>query len=133
MGQRIDQIVARVEDPANPVVWLDPSTSAELWAGLPAALSARAFEVVVLTGVWDRVSLREQILRLLQATGTIQEALSALPLQNPQQGWAILFEQPEALREYDEAAFEDLLETVSQVHETHWNSRRSHLKLIVRD
>jgi hypothetical protein len=133
MGQRMDQIVARVEDPANPVVWLDPSTSAELWAGLPSALSARAFEVVVLTGVWDRVSLREQILRLLQATGALQEALSALPLRERQQGWVIVFEQPDALREYDEAAFEELLETVSQVHETHWNSRRSHLKLVVRD
>ncbi|MCL4793784.1 MAG: hypothetical protein KJZ84_04445 [Bryobacteraceae bacterium] len=133
MGQRIDQIVARVEDPANPVVWLDPSTSAELWAALPAALKARAFEVVVLAGVWDAVSLREKTLAVLAAGGTVREALTALPLRDQQQGWAIIFQQPEQLREYDEAAFEELLDTVSQVHELHWNSRRSHLKLIVRD
>lgn len=133
MGQRIDQLVARVEDPANPVVWLDPSTSAELWAALPAALKERAFSVVVLDGVADAASLRAELLGVLDALGPIREALAALPASDGEQGWVFLYQAPEQLRESDEAAFEDLLETVAQIHEIHWSERRTHLKLVVRD
>ncbi|MCL4841823.1 MAG: hypothetical protein KJZ79_08285 [Bryobacteraceae bacterium] len=133
MGQRIDQLVARVEDPANPVVWLDPSTSAELWAALPAALKERAFSVVVLDGVADAASLRAELLGVLGALGPIREALAALPAADGEQGWVLLYQAPEQLRELDEAAFEDLLETVAQIHEIHWSERRTHLKLVVRD
>jgi hypothetical protein len=133
MGQRIDQLVARVEDPANPVVWLDPSTSAELWAALPEALKARAFSVVVLDGVADAASLRAELLGVLGATGPVREALAGLPVAERQQGWVFLFQAPDSLRESDEAAFEELLETVALVHEMHWAKRRTHLKLVVRD
>lgn len=134
MGQRIDQLVARVEDPANPVVWLDPSTSAELWAALPDALKQRSFAVVVLDGVTDRASLRDELLGVLGAAGAIRDALAALPVNGAtSQGWVILFQDPEKLRETDEAAFEDLLETAAQIHEMHWAQRRTHLKLVVKD
>jgi hypothetical protein len=121
MGLRIDQLVARVEDPANPVVWLDPSLGAGLWAALPEALTARAFLVRVL----------EQVESVAALPGRAE--LEALPVQEGGQGWAILFPEPELLREADEAGFEDWLEMASQVHEMHWAGRRTHLKVVVRD
>jgi hypothetical protein len=134
MGQRIDQIVARVEDPANPVVWLDPSTSDDLWAALPDALKARAFVVVILEGAWDAESLRAELVEVLGGSGTVREVLAGLGREAvQQQGWAILFRHPEELREKDEAAFEQFLEAVESIHEMHWAERRSHLKLVVTD
>lgn len=133
MGQRIDQLVARLEDPATPVVWLDPSTGEELWGALPEALKERGFAVVVLDGVSGAESLRTELLGVLGMGGTVKDALRGLPREGTQQGWAILFREPERLRESDEAAFEDLLDTVAMVHELHWGTRRSHLKLVVTD
>lgn len=133
MSQRLDQIVARVEDPATPVVWLDPSTDPALWAALPAALSERGFATASLDGIAGQESLRLELRRALHGDGSPRELLLSLPWAERQQGWAILFRCPEQLREADEAAFEELLETVSQVHEMHWNTSRRHLKLIVTD
>lgn len=133
MPQRIDQIVARVEDPANPVVWLDPSTSDGIWQALPEALKKRGFAVVLLDGVRDAQTLRLELFSVLGAAKSLREALCALNWADQQQGWAILFRRPEALREVDEAVFEDLLETIAQVHDMHWQTRRGHLKLVVTD
>jgi hypothetical protein len=133
MAQRIDQIVARVEDPANPVVWLDPSTSDEIWQALPEALKKRGFAVVLLDGVEGAETMRLELLGVLGGGPALREALRGLEWDERQQGWAILFRRPEPLRESDEAAFEELLETVAQVHEFHWQARRGHLKLVVTD
>jgi hypothetical protein len=133
MPQRLDQIVARVEDPANPVVWLDPSTGEDIWQALPGALKQRGFAVVLLDGVRCAETLRLELLGVLGGGPSLREALSMLEWAGVKQGWAILFRRPEALREADEAAFEDLLETVAQVHEVHWQQRRGHLKLVVTD
>lgn len=133
MPQRIDQIVARVEDPANPVVWLDPSTSDEIWQALPGALKLRGFAVVLLEGVSSAETLRTELAGVLGGGASMREALTSLEWADRQQGWAILFRRPEPLREADEAAFEDLLEMIAQVHDLHWRARRGHLKLLVTD
>lgn len=133
MPQRIDQIVARVEDPANPVVWLDPSTGDGIWQALPEALKQRGFAVVLLEGVHGAETLRSELVSVLGGGPSVREALCAVNWVGVLQGWAILFRRPEALREADEAAFEDLLETIAQVHEIHWQARRGHLKLVVTD
>lgn len=131
MPQRIDQIVARVEDPANPVVWLDPSTSEEIWAGLPGALKERGFAVVLLSGVVDTAALESELVGVLGGTGSVRDALLSLSWEDAPQGWAVLFREPGRLREGEEAAFEELLETFAQVHEMYWAGRRAHLKLVV--
>lgn len=133
MPQRIDQIVARVEDPANPVVWLDPSTSDDIWQALPEALKRRGFAVVLLEGVGSAETLRTELTGVLGGGASVREALAALDWADRQQGWVILFRRPEPLREADEAAFEDLLEMIAQVHDMHWQARRGHLKLLVTD
>jgi hypothetical protein len=104
-----------------------------LWAALPGAWKARALSVVVLDGVADAASLRVELLGVLGAEGPIREALAGLPVAEREQGWVFLFQAPDSLRESDEAAFEELLETVAQIHEIHWAQRRTHLKLVVRD
>lgn len=139
MSQTLAEIVERVLEPETPVVWLDPGTREELWAALPKALEAQGFRIYVLDGVTDHRTLMSSILTLVGAGANVRPELNALkdvllsledagPL-----GWALIFRQPYALRQNDEAAFEDFLEVVETAHDIRMERRGKRFKLILAD
>jgi len=142
MSLTLDQIVARLEDPDVPVVWLDPIMPEELWNGLPTALAARGMAVLSLEGgqaIVDHDSLLARFSEVLPEPrvfpGTLtqlRECLLQLPHQTSR-GWVVMFHKPELLRQNDEATFEDFLEVLEAVHESECASHARVFKLVVRD
>jgi hypothetical protein len=142
MSQTLEEIVARIEDPETPVVWLDPSTPEEFWQRLPEALRGRGFFVLWLdeqNGVNDQTSLMARFTAtipwpsdLRPNVHSLKEILPELP-NTPQCGWAVLFRHPEPLRQEDETTFEDLLEALAVVHEATFERRGKVFKLVVQD
>lgn len=142
MSLTLDQIVARLEDPEVPVVWLDPITPEELWIGLPAALAARGLAVLSLDGgqaIVDHDSLLAQFSAVLPEPRELPANLTQLKerlLQLPHltsRGWVVMFHKPELLRQNDEATFEDFLEVLEAVHESEFAGHARIFKLVVRD
>lgn len=142
MSLTLAQIVARLEDPEVPVVWLDPITPEEIWSGLPDALAARGLAVLPLDGgqpVVDHDTLLARFSELLPAPADflgslalLKETLLKLPHQTSR-GWVVMFHNPEALRQNDEETFEDFLEVVEMVHESEHVTGHRVFKLVVRD
>ena len=142
MSLTLDQIVARLEDPEVPVVWLDPITPEELWNNLPAALIARGLAVLNLDAgppIIDHDSLLERFSEVaplpgsfLQSLTSLRDSLLKLPHQTPS-GWVVMFRNPESLRQNDEATFEDFLEILELVHESQYEMHHRVFKLVVRD
>ncbi|HEY3441385.1 MAG TPA: hypothetical protein VGK29_11555 [Paludibaculum sp.] len=142
MGLTLDQIVARLEDPEVPVVWLDPITPDEIWNDLPAALAERGLAVLSLDGgqaIVDHDTLLARFsevlpeLREVPANLTqLKECLLRLPHQTSR-GWVVMFHKPESLRQNDEATFEDFLEVLEAVHGSECAGRARSFKLVVRD
>ena len=142
MSLSLEQIVGRVGDSTTPVVWLDPSCPESIWQALPEALARLHY------GVWDldagMVLDSEQALvgrwgGLLgrgedppRDMGELRTALAAWP-QASAPGRVVLFRQPEALRQAEEAVFEEFLETLATVDELWRRTQRGALKLVVRD
>ena len=142
MSLTLDQIVARLEDPEVPVVWLDPITPAEFWNDLPVALAARGIVVLNLDGgqpIVDHDSLLGRFSEVVSAPAGFLHSLTSLKdclLKLPHQtvsGWVVMFRNPEALRQNDEATFEDFLELVEMVHEAEYELHCRIFKLVVRD
>lgn len=138
----LDQIVSRVEDPETPVVWLDPAIPDELWAALPDTLRAHGFEVFYIdadAAVTDRDSLMARFDELAPIPGqltrdfeSLRSCLLRMATGQPR-GWAILFRNPDPLRQSDEAAFEELMEALEMVHESLYEIHVKSFKFIVRD
>lgn len=142
MSLTLPQIVARLEDPEVPVVWLDPTTPEQFWNDLPEALIARGLAVLNLEGgspISDHDSLLERFSEILDCPGDLPHSLPALrdcllklPHRGPR-GWVVIFRRPELLRQNDEATFEDLLEALELVHESQFEIHHRVFKLVVRD
>ena len=142
MSLSLGQIVLRVGDPGTPVVWLDPSVPDSVWASLPPALQRAGYSILSLDGpepVSDVESLLARFVSVIPQIafeGTdlagLRQSLLRLPNDSPM-GWAILFRNPGALRQNDEATFEELLEILEFVHDTRYEIHQRLFKLIVRD
>lgn len=142
MMPTLDQIVARVEDPETPVVWLDPAIPDELWAALPATLSAHGFEVFHIdanSDVADRDALMARFDALAPIPGQTTRDFESLRIclmrmaTGQPRGWAVLFSNPDPLRQSDEAAFEELMEALEVVHESLYEIHAKSFKFVVRD
>lgn len=142
MSQNLQEILARIEDPETPVVWLDPSTPPDVWEQAPPALQSRGYWVASLdpkgaVGSYD--ALLSAFSTVFALTAPHPRSLNALKdalagLQNsPQRGWVVLFRQPDILRQDDEETFEDLLEVVDAVHEIKHTRHALVFKLVVTD
>lgn len=142
MSLSLGQIVLRVGDPGTPVVWLDPIVPDSVWAGLPAALHRAGYSLLSLEGPEPVKDVASLLARFVLAApqiafeGTdlagLRQSLLRLPNDSPM-GWVILYRNPEALRQNDEAAFEELLEIIEFVHDTRYEIHQRLFKLIVRD
>jgi hypothetical protein len=121
---------------------LDPSLPEELWDQLPAAIEAQGFRVLNLDEDGAPISSLPALINALArhlllppppvADGAaLQQWLENLPPEG--KGWVILFHRPEALRQVDEVAFEDFLDTLDAVHESRLAVQQPPLRLIVRD
>lgn len=142
MSLTLEQILARLEDPETPVVWLDPSLPESIWDGLPAALEQRNYSVLQLdrdSPIVDQDSLLERFAQVAPLPVHFRHNLPALKdcllrLPNaPGKGWVVIFRHPEALRQNDEAAFEDFLEILELVHESKYEIYHRVFKLVVLD
>jgi hypothetical protein len=141
MSLTLDQIVARLEDPEVPVVWLDPITPDILWNDLPDALAKRGLAVLNLDGaqpITDHDSLLERFAQvapsgpLFKSLTSLKDRLLDLP-HEAARGWVVMFRYPELLRQNDEETFEDFLETLELVHESQYEMHNRIFKLVVRD
>jgi hypothetical protein len=142
MGLTLESIVARLDDPESAIVWLDPSLPEALWDQLPAAIGAQGYRVLNLDEEGAAISSLPALFNALArhsllpappiADGpALQEWLQNMPPEG--KGWVILFHRPEALRQVDEVAFEDFLDTLDAVHESRLAAQQPPLWLIVRD
>ncbi len=142
MSLSLDQLLMRLEDPDTPVVWLDPALPESLWQNLPRAAAARGFHILHLGDagpVFDLSSLLAAFARLLpQSTcydhslPSLRETLLQLAQDSPK-GYLVVFPQPDALRENDEAAFEELIELFEAVDVLRRQRGLAGLKAVVRD
>jgi len=138
----LEQIVSRVEDPETPVVWLDPAIPDDLWAALPEALRNHGFEVFHIDAaadVADRDSLMARFDEFAPIPGqttrdfeSLRNCLMRMATGQPR-GWAILYRNPDPLRQSDEAAFEELMEALEMVHESLYEIHVKSFKFVVRD
>lgn len=142
MSLSLEQLLQRLEDPATPVVWLDPALPAQLWIELPAAAAAHGFHVLNLGEagpVFDLCSLLAAFGRLLpdspsydHSMPSLRETLLGLKPQ-ARAGCIVLFPEPDTLRQNDESAFEDLIELIENVDDLRRARGLGGLKAVVRD
>lgn len=142
MSLSLEQILVRLEDPDTPIVWLDPSLPRTLWDGLPAYAASRGYQVLELgktRPIFDLSSLLADFDDLIRASTvfdhslpSLRESLLALEPRAPK-GLLVLFPEPDALRQNDEAGFEEFIEVLENVDEIRRNEGRSGLKAIVKD
>ncbi|MBI5280918.1 MAG: barstar family protein [Candidatus Solibacter usitatus] len=142
MSLTLEQIVTRLEDPETPVVWLDPSAPPDIWLGLPGALRQRGYWVLDLDRdkpILDVEALLDRFAEVAPLPeyfrhnlSSLRDSLLGLP-NDADKGWVVIFRHPEALRQNDEAAFEDFLEILEFIHESKYEIHRRVFKLVVRD
>jgi|GEM_PF-1619022 len=138
----LDQILGRVDDPETPVVWIDPAMPDEFWRALPVGLRNRGYAVFHIDqhgAIEDRRALLASFGELVQTGQTpskdfesLKKVLLSLRVDS-QRGWAVLFNNPDPLRQSDEEAFEELMEVLELVHETWYETSLKSFKLVVRD
>ena len=139
MSQTLEEIVARVEDPETPVVWLDPRTPEHFWVELPEALARKGFRVSELEGVVDRESLMRGLAAAVSAPGIPGSDLAGMKdcllgvTDEGAGGWALIFRNPGALRQNDESGFEDFLEVLEMVHEIRMERAGHPFKIVLQD
>lgn len=142
MSITLDQLLARLDDPGTPVVWLDPALPERLWEQLPQAAKAQGYHVLQLgqaDAVSDQASLLAAFERLMpgklagkRSLAALREALLEAGAESPK-GCLVLFPYPDALRQADEAAFEELIEVFENVDDLRRTEGRPGLKAVVRD
>lgn len=142
MSITLDQVLARLEDPETPVVWLDPALPEWLWERLPAAAAARGYHVLDLGQagpIFDLSSLLAAFGHLLpgitaydHSLPSLREALLGLALDSPR-GYLVLYRDPDGLRQNDEGAFEELIEVLENADDLRRKRGWGGLKAIVRD
>lgn len=142
MSITLDQLLARLEDPGTPVVWLDPALPEWLWEQLPQAAEAQGYHVLQLgqgDAIFDQASLLGAFERLMpgklagrRSLAALREALLEAGAGSPK-GCLVLFPYPDALRQADEAAFEELIEVFENVDDLRRAEGRAGLKAVVRD
>lgn len=142
MSISLDQLLDRLDDPGTPVVWLDPALPGSLWQQLPEAARARGFLVLDLGRagpIFDAASLLAAFGRLLadsplygNSFSSLRSALLEFAMSCPA-GALVLFPNPEALRQNDEAAFEELIEALENVDELCRTEGCGGLKAVIRD
>lgn len=138
----LEQILGRVDDPETPVVWIDPVMPPDFWRALPGGLRRHGYHIFHIDEkgpVESRQALLERFDELCETNGSpipdfdsLKSRLLALA-SAPGRGWAILFSDPDPLRQSDEEAFEELMETLEVVHETSFQIYSKLFTLIVRD
>jgi hypothetical protein len=140
MSQTIESVLARLEEPDTPVVWLDPSTQGEIWDRLPALLTERGYRVIrlpddpplrsldaLLTELWRLIPLPAEAAPSLENL-----ALSGLALPpDACRGLLIVFRTPDTFRQQDEAGFEAFVEALESAAEGHARLRDGVLKLVL--
>ncbi|MCX7604607.1 MAG: hypothetical protein N2036_11090, partial [Bryobacteraceae bacterium] len=122
--------------------WLDPSLPASLWEALPEYASRKGYQVLDLQAagpIFDLSSLLAAFDRLLAAGAifdhslpSLRESLLELEPKAPL-GFLVLFPTPDALRQNDEAGFEEFVEVLENVDEIRRREGRSGLKAIIKD
>lgn len=139
MRQTLQQIVERVLDPAAPVIWVAPSTTEDVWSGLPQALSSSGFRVYALNDATGYASLMNAISAAIPIPrwtrpdfNSLKDSLLSLD-DGGERGWVLVFRHPEALRSGDEEAFEDFLEVLEVVNDILIGNRQLMFKLILPD
>jgi hypothetical protein len=142
MSLSLEQILSRLEDPATPVVWLDPALPESLWENLPSYAASRGYQVLNLGDqgpIFDLDSLMAALGRLLgwpaafdHSLPSLRRALAAFPCR-AEKGLLVVFRNPDALRQNAEAAFEEFIEALEAADELRRNDGRPGLKAVVRD
>lgn len=142
MSLSLQQLLLRLEDPATPVIWLDPALPEQLWTELPTAAAACGYHVLDLGAagpIFDLCSLLAAFGRVLpdstcfdHSLPSLREALIGLAPHSPM-GCLVLFHEPDALRQNDEATFEELIELIENVDDIRRAGGLAGLKAIVRD
>lgn len=138
----LEQILGRVDDPETPVVWIDPVMPPEFWRALPGGLRQRGYRVFHIDEI-GQVESRQALLarfdELCNSNDSSSPDFESLKpglltlASEPGRGWAILFSDPDSLRQSDEEAFEELMEALEVVHETTFGLHSKSFKLVVRD
>jgi RNAse (barnase) inhibitor barstar len=138
----LEQIVSRVDDPETPVVWMDPALPESIWSSLPAGLAARGYSVFHIDADGPAEDREALLARFEDFIGlpdiythdfeSLKNCLLAKAAE-PSLGWAVLFSNPDPLRQNDEAAFEELMEVLALVHESTYEIHMKSFKLVVRD
>ena len=139
MSLTLAEIIERIEDPATPVLWLDPICPEAIWQALPAALAAKGYQVFDLDPGAPFDSLAELFGRLAQllksaplsGLAELRQAFERKRGGGP--GCVVLYRQPEALRQAAEGSFEELLDTLAAIDESWHQTDGGALKLVVRD
>lgn len=138
----LEQILGRVDDPETPVVWLDPTMPGEFWQALPDGLRARGYHVFHIDqhgAIENRQTLLATFSELINPSATGKEDFENLKRgllslkADSRRGWAVLFSNPDPLRQADEEAFEELMEVLELVHESVYEIQMKSFKLVVRD
>ncbi|HNY42816.1 MAG TPA: barstar family protein [Bryobacteraceae bacterium] len=138
----LEQIMGRVDDPETPVVWLDPVMPSEFWQALPDGLRSRGYRVFhidqhgVVEDRKDLLARFDQLVHTQQPQGHDFESLKRCLLAlagDCERGWAVLFSNPDPLRQDDEEAFEELMEVLELVHESIYEIHMKSFKFVVRD
>jgi hypothetical protein len=81
MSLSLEQILLRLEDPATPVVWLDPALPESLWENLPSYAASRGYQVLNLGDqgpIFDLDSLMAALGRLLGWPAAFDHSLPSL-------------------------------------------------------
>jgi hypothetical protein len=142
MGPSLQEIVGRVKDPETPVIWLDPTTPADIWDRLPESLASAGHAIVHLDRPEPVGSAHDLMQRLSGAAGfeqtlpansdAIRGCLEAI--QRESRGiCVVLWRFPEVLRQGDEAFFEDFVDLLEDLDQPAPDDSGACLKLIVRD
>lgn len=142
MSISLSQVLDRLEDPATPVVWLDPVLPETLWEQLPEEAAKRGYHVLDLGRagpVFDLDSLLSAFGRLLPASTAYDHSLPSLRsallevAADSLKGCLILFPNPDSLRQNEESTFEDLIEVLESVDDLRRQRGTAGLKAVVRD
>lgn len=142
MSISLEQVLLRLEDPQTPVVWLDPSLPRALWEELPGFAAQRGYHVLDLDEagpIFDLSSLLAAFGRLLgfrpqydHSLPSLRQCLLSIGAQSPL-GLLVVFSEPDALRQNDEAGFEEFIELLETVDEIRRRQGRGGLKAVIRD